>query len=641
MGQSQTRVLNEAPSTTSKEDVFFDLPQNVSLPDTDEGIMMLSVLEMQALLREGALTAVQLTNISLSMLEKYDPEFNMVEVPTFDLAMDLATEADANFAAGIFLSPIQGIPFAIKDTYDVAGYATAYGSWEFLENVVQTESPLVTFAVEAGAIPLFKSSGKACGLYTKIQSFFTNTTSFMLLSTVPQLTWGTANFNGTTYSCLNGGYAAGAEGQGGSSIGSAAAVCLGVVPVAICEQTGSSCQSPAIANGISTVIPAIGTLSRENNGLISLDTDRPGLHCRDILSCAVFYNYMRGATPGDPMSRDVPFDDPRNEDLSSYTIAFVDNSNDTGRFFDTPFFGQRNEVPETLSGLGATVNMLESLDELLEPSQLFTDYRESGVGSGSRFDSYYLNVEGVYEGVQMYGGEFAPDGKAAISYGPVWRGQNFGFLNGSQRGRPGASALSYLEAQWIYGYVSEFAMFPMMEEQMPDVVVHFGQSELAGAYTTSLVRRAGINTVHIPQFYWNNTDETFVDWVGSRPDDYYKETTISSAMITCESKKYEPIKAFAVCHALQQALVPGGKLISPYIDIVHEALMTGKHDLDCPYDWSEKRPDYLDGYPEYLARRVESKLGNIGNVPNCDPEFGVETFSRRLQDNGRDVEEEY
>ena len=48
-------------------------------------------------------------------------------------------------------------------------------------------------ALQAGAVPLFKSS-------------------------VPQLTWGFANFNGTTYSCLNGGYSAGAGSSGGSSI---------------------------------------------------------------------------------------------------------------------------------------------------------------------------------------------------------------------------------------------------------------------------------------------------------------------------------------------------------------------------------------------------------------------------------------
>jgi len=282
MGMSQTRVLNEPPSTTPPEDVVFDIPEDVALPDTDEGIMMLSVLEMQSLLRSGKITSIELTMKALDMLKKYDPEYNMLEVALEDLALRVAAEADAKFAVGEFVSVIQGIPFAVKDTYDVAGYATAYGSWEFLDNIVETESPLVTYAVNNFGVPLFKS-------------------------TVPQLTWGYANYNGTVYSCLNGGFAAGAGGSGGSSIGSGAAVCLGVVPVAICEQTGSSCQAPAIANGISTVIPAIGTFSRENNGLYSMESDRPGLLCRDVMSCAVFYNYMRGTSPGDPQSRDVPF----------------------------------------------------------------------------------------------------------------------------------------------------------------------------------------------------------------------------------------------------------------------------------------------------------------------------------------------
>jgi hypothetical protein len=132
MGMAQTRVLNDPPSVTAKEDVVFDIPTDIVLPDTDEGIMMLSVLEMQALLRAGSITSVQLTNIALNMLEKYDAEFNMLEVELRDLALRIAGEADVLFAAGEFVSPIQGIPFAIKDTYDVAGYATAYGSWEFM-----------------------------------------------------------------------------------------------------------------------------------------------------------------------------------------------------------------------------------------------------------------------------------------------------------------------------------------------------------------------------------------------------------------------------------------------------------------------------------------------------------------------------
>ena len=201
----------------------------------------------------------------------------------------VAAAADSDFSKNIFKSYIQGIPFAIKDTYDLAGHATAYGSWEYLDNVVDTESPLVTYALQAGAVPLFKSS-------------------------VPQLTWGFANFNGTTYSCLNGGYSAGAGSSGGSSIGSGTAVCLGVVPISICEQTGSSCQAPAIATASRRSsprsAPSLGewalsppspprppppplpshtshfSIHSENNGLYSMESDRPASSAATSLSCA-------------------------------------------------------------------------------------------------------------------------------------------------------------------------------------------------------------------------------------------------------------------------------------------------------------------------------------------------------------------
>ena len=98
---------------------------------------------------------------------------------------------------------MQGIPFAIKDTFDLKGVATAYGSWQYLNNVIDDfESPLATNAIKAGAVPVFKSS-------------------------VPQLTWGTANFNGTVYSCLHGGYSAGPGNSGGSSIGECTACEVG------------------------------------------------------------------------------------------------------------------------------------------------------------------------------------------------------------------------------------------------------------------------------------------------------------------------------------------------------------------------------------------------------------------------------
>lgn len=119
MGMSQTRVLNEPPYVTPKDEVVFDIPMDVELPDTEEEILMLSVLEMQGLLRSGKLTATELTKIALDALKKYDPEYNMLEVELEDLAYEIAEMADEKLMEGDYVSPIMGIPFAIKDTYDV------------------------------------------------------------------------------------------------------------------------------------------------------------------------------------------------------------------------------------------------------------------------------------------------------------------------------------------------------------------------------------------------------------------------------------------------------------------------------------------------------------------------------------------
>jgi len=176
---------------------------------------------------------------------------------------------------------------------------------------------------------------------------------------------------------------------------------------------------------------------------------------------------------------------------------------------------------------------------------------------------------------------------------------------------------------WITGYVAELGVYEMLQG-MPDVVVHFGQSELTGEVLgTHMYKRAGINTVHFPEFYFNSSDVG--DWTPYRAqsfEDKHPATPHHPAMITCESKKYEPAKALAVCSYLQRTLVEGGKLISPNKDFIHTEIMEGRWDLDCPYDWSNKPgyedyPDGVEGMPEYLKERIKAKYSNIGVSPLC------------------------
>ena len=146
-----SRRKEKIPSVTAKDDVVFDIPANMVMPTTDEGVLMLSVLEMQALLREDSITSVELATMALNMLEIYDPEYNMLEVELRDLILVVAADAGTKFANGAILSGVQGIPFAIKDTYDVSGYyATAYGSEEFIINI-RRKSRLFIFIHNSGA----------------------------------------------------------------------------------------------------------------------------------------------------------------------------------------------------------------------------------------------------------------------------------------------------------------------------------------------------------------------------------------------------------------------------------------------------------------------------------------------------------
>ena len=114
-----------------------------------------------------------------------------------------------------------------------------------------------------------------------------------------------------------------------------------------------------------------------------MESDRPGLFCRDVMSCAVFYNYMRGKSEGDPQSRDVPFQDPGTVDISSLTIGFADNSETTGwpEAWDTPLKGKRGNVKDKLVASGATVIEKPHLKDFFVLPQLLLDYEAAGIGN--------------------------------------------------------------------------------------------------------------------------------------------------------------------------------------------------------------------------------------------------------------------
>jgi allophanate hydrolase len=146
--------------------------------------------------------------------------------------------------------PLYGIPFAIKDNFDLAGHPTTAGCPEFAYTPAST-APVVDKLIQAGAILIGK---------TALDQFATGTT-------------GTRSPYGPCPSALDPEYVA-----GGSSSGSAAAVGAGLVSFSLGTDTAGSGRIPAALNGIVGLKPT--------RGLVSIRGIVPA--CRSIDCVAVF-----------------------------------------------------------------------------------------------------------------------------------------------------------------------------------------------------------------------------------------------------------------------------------------------------------------------------------------------------------------
>ena len=146
-----------------------------------------------------------------------------------DIALALADEIDAKLSRGEDCGDLCGIPFAVKDNIDWHGLNTSAGSPKvFLKKAVST-APVLQGLIDRGAIPIGKTNMNewAVGL-TGENAHFGNV------------------MNPHLEGCLS----------GGSSSGSARAVAMGIVPMALGSDTGGSIRIPAAWCGIVGLRPS-------------------------------------------------------------------------------------------------------------------------------------------------------------------------------------------------------------------------------------------------------------------------------------------------------------------------------------------------------------------------------------------------
>ena len=87
-----------------------------------------SITELAAMLRSGEITPITLTEYLLARIEKLNGPLNAFNLVTVDRAMAEAKSAEALLTGGRDLGPLHGIPYGVKDIYDVVGLPTTAGS---------------------------------------------------------------------------------------------------------------------------------------------------------------------------------------------------------------------------------------------------------------------------------------------------------------------------------------------------------------------------------------------------------------------------------------------------------------------------------------------------------------------------------
>ena len=238
-----------------------------------------SLSEQATLIREGHLSAVELTQHYLDRIARLDPQIHAV----LELNPDALTIARALDSSPKPRGPLHGIPILIKDNIETADRMhTTAGSLALLDSQPRGDATLVTKLREAGAVILGK----------------TNLSEWANLRS-PHSTSGWSARGGLT--CNPHAFD---HNPSGSSSGSAAAVSADLCSAAIGTETDGSIVSPASACGIVGLKPTLGLVGGAGIIPITHWQDTAGPMSRSVRDCALLLNVISNRIVGLPLDAD-------------------------------------------------------------------------------------------------------------------------------------------------------------------------------------------------------------------------------------------------------------------------------------------------------------------------------------------------
>ena len=227
-----------------------------------------SITSLAAMLRSGEMTPTALTEGLLERIEDLNGTLNAFNLVTADRAMAEAKAAETLLASGRDLGPLHGIPYAVKDLFDVVGLPTTAGS-RTLDTAPKTvESEVTRRLAAAGMIVMGKSI---------TVEFAKGIVGINHIQGTPHNPWNQTH-------CV----------PGGSSAGTAVAVASGMVPMGLGTDTGGSVRAPAGLCGTVGLKTTVGRISRFGVFPLSWTLDSVGPLTRCVEDAALVHQILQG-----------------------------------------------------------------------------------------------------------------------------------------------------------------------------------------------------------------------------------------------------------------------------------------------------------------------------------------------------------
>ncbi len=234
--------------------------------------------ELADSVRGGNQKAVDLLDVFVERIEKFNPELNAFCYLDLESARARADAVDAAVARGEDPGPWSGVPMGVKELVAVTGWPDTHGSLLYKDAIADHDSTEAARLKHAGAVLV--------GLTTSPEFGSTN--------------WTRTYLHGTTRNPWNP-----ERTPGGSSGGSAAAVAAGMMPICTGSDGGGSIRIPSSYSGLfgfKTSFGRVGYAGNFDSSLMSV----PGPMCRSVRDAARYIDAIAGPTNNDPTSLPRP-----------------------------------------------------------------------------------------------------------------------------------------------------------------------------------------------------------------------------------------------------------------------------------------------------------------------------------------------